>query len=127
MGVSFTVGISRAAPHVPMVGRRQGVSMAADSDQAHRDRLGSAVAAELARPDVGAIAMDAGTGQPLPYAPAQVKSIMERAAREGELVAAIVQMPDGNMSVHLFCQPSRAILKAFEEMTRGLTVLVRGQ
>ena len=71
------------------------------------------------------IAIDS-KGQPLPFSPPEVKAIVERAVRDGTLVAALLRMPSGDLAFQVFGPPSLELLETLEQVTSAYRVALRG-
>jgi hypothetical protein len=65
-------------------------------------------------------------GNPLPYTSAEVATIMEIALRDGNVMAAILRMPSGDLAVQVFGPPSRELLDILETTTRAYRRTLKG-
>jgi len=65
-------------------------------------------------------------GRPLALSPDQVKETVRRILDQGEILAAVVRMPDGNIAVQVFGPPSQDILGALETVTTAYRNVLRG-
>ncbi len=76
----------------------------------------------MAHPDNMAIDSE---GRPLPYSPAEVQAIVQRALKEGNVLAAVMQV-DGDLMVHVFGPPSAEVIHAFETVVRAYRRVLEG-
>lgn len=67
-----------------------------------------------------------GNGNPLPYTSAEVAIIMEKALRDGNVMAAILRMPSGDLAVQVFGPPSHELLDILETTTRAYRRTLQG-
>ncbi len=67
-----------------------------------------------------------GDGKTLPYSSTEVQAIVERAIQEGRILAAIIEMPTGDLAVQVFGPPSRKLLEALETTTNAYRTAIRG-
>lgn len=70
------------------------------------------------RPHPDSTAVDSD-GKMLPLSPEQVTAVVERAIRTGDLLAAVIEMPDGDLSVQVFGPPSLKTLESLERAARS--------
>lgn len=66
-------------------------------------------------------------GRPLPCSPDQVKAIVQRAMRDGELLAAVFRMPSGDVAVQVLGEPSLELLEALEQTAFAYRRALEGQ
>lgn len=67
-----------------------------------------------------------GKGNPLPYTSAEIDIIMQRALRDGDVMAAILRMPSGDLAVQVFGPPSLELLEILETTTRAYRRTLQG-
>lgn len=65
-------------------------------------------------------------GNPLPYAPGEVRDIVLKMIDEGDIVAAIVRGKNGDIAVQVFGPPSRELLGVLEDAVKGYRRAIRG-
>lgn len=65
-------------------------------------------------------------GHPLPYNPTEVTQIMEKALRDGDVVAAILRLPGGNLCCQIFGPPSQELVEILETVTRAYKRVLQG-
>jgi hypothetical protein len=65
------------------------------------------------------VAIDA-EGRLLPMSAEKVRAMVEDMIDKGDLLAVVVQMPDGDMGVQVFGPPSRKLLDVFETATAAM-------
>lgn len=66
-----------------------------------------------------------GEGRTLPFSPDEVQAIVQRALKEGHVLAAVMQV-DGDLMVHVFGPPSAEVLHAFETVTQAYRRVLEG-
>lgn len=66
-----------------------------------------------------------GEGRSLPYSPAEVEAIVQRALKEGNVLAAVMRV-DGDLMVQVFGPPRREVLHAFETLVRAYHRVLEG-
>lgn len=71
------------------------------------------------------IAIDAD-GHPLPYTAEEVDAIVRKSIEEGDLLAAVIKMPDGNLSVQVLGEPCEALADALDVVAKSYRVALRG-
>ena len=76
----------------------------------------------MAHPDNMAID---GEGRTLPYSPAEVQAIVQRALKEGNVLAAVMRV-DEDLMVQIFGPPSREVLDAFETVVQAYRRVLEG-
>lgn len=77
---------------------------------------------DIARDDM---AVD-GDGNPLPYAPAEVRQIVLKMIDEGTILAVIMHSRTGELGVQVFGPPSRELLDILEQTTRAYRRVLKG-
>jgi hypothetical protein len=75
------------------------------------------------RPDNIAIDSD---GHVLPYDSREVRAITDKALHEGNVLAVIMEMPDGNIAVQVMGPPSSRVLEALEITARSYRKALKG-
>jgi hypothetical protein len=71
------------------------------------------------------MAVDA-KGNVLPYSPEEVEQIMQKAIDKGNVMAAILKLPNGDLAVQVFGPPSRALLEILETATAAYKRTLKG-
>ncbi len=71
------------------------------------------------------MAVDAA-GKSLPYTAEEVTRIMEKALRDGDVMAAILRMPTGDLAVQVFGPPSLELLDILETTARAYRRVLQG-
>jgi len=71
------------------------------------------------------MAVDAD-GRPLPFTPHQVREIVNRAVVDGDLVAAILRMPGGDLCVQVFGPPSHELVEMLETTLHAYKRVLQG-
>jgi len=71
------------------------------------------------------MAVDAN-GTPLPFTPTQVREIVNRAVLDGDLVAAILRMPGGDLCVQVFGPPSHELVEMLETTLHAYKRVLKG-
>jgi DNA-directed RNA polymerase subunit RPC12/RpoP len=66
-------------------------------------------------------------GQSLPFTPEEVNRISEQALRDGSIVAAIIRLPSGDMSVQIFGPPSHELVDMLDATARAYRRVLKGQ
>lgn len=65
-------------------------------------------------------------GRTLPYTPAQVRAIVARAIEEGTLLAALIELPSGDLAVQIIGAPSEKIARALLDAGTAYARMLRG-
>jgi len=65
-------------------------------------------------------------GRPLPHSPDQVREICARALAEGTLLAAILEMPSGDIAVQVLGLPSEKIATALMDVAVAYARSLKG-
>ncbi len=65
-------------------------------------------------------------GNSLPYTSDEVAVIMAKALRDGDVMAAILRMPSGDLAVQVFGPPSLELLDILETTTRAYRRTLQG-
>lgn len=53
-------------------------------------------------------------GNPLPYSPEEVTAVCQKALQDGDLIAAILRLPTGDLAVQVFGPPSHELVDMLE-------------
>lgn len=65
-------------------------------------------------------------GRTLPYTSAEVDQIMMRALRDGDVMAAILRLPNGDLAIQVFGPPSKELLDILETTTKAYRRTLQG-
>lgn len=66
-------------------------------------------------------------GTPLPFSPDEVHQISEKALEDGHVMAAILRLPSGDLSVQVFGPPSQELVDILEQTAKAYKRVLRGQ
>lgn len=68
-----------------------------------------------------------GAGNTLPFTPDEVTRISEKALQDGDVMAAIIRLPTGDLSVQVFGPPSQALVDILEQTAKAYKRVLKGQ
>jgi hypothetical protein len=71
------------------------------------------------------MAVDAA-GTPLPYSPEEVRQIVEKALREGDVMAAILRLPTGDLCVQVLGPPSQELVEILQTTLDAYKRVLKG-
>lgn len=71
------------------------------------------------------MAVDA-EGRPLPYTPEEVNRVSEKALQEGDIIAAVIRLPTGDLSVQVFGPPSPDLVDLLAQTARAYKRVLQG-
>ena len=66
-------------------------------------------------------------GKPLPYTPAEVRAIVDRAVADGKLRAVIAEMLDGSLAVLVLGDPSAELVGVLQQAADAYRHFLKGQ
>lgn len=65
-------------------------------------------------------------GEVLPFSSAEVGEIAEKALRDGDVIAAILRLPSGDVSVQVFGPPTQELVDVLEQTARAYRRVLQG-
>src|SRR5882672_2543302 len=66
-------------------------------------------------------------GTPLPFSPDEVHQISEKALEDGHVMAAVIRLPTGDLSVQVFGPPSQELVDILEQTAKAYKRVLKGQ
>jgi hypothetical protein len=67
-----------------------------------------------------------GEGHPLPHNSADVEAITRRSLAEGDLMVAILKMPNGDLVAHIIGDPSQEVADCLQATATAYAAGIRG-